>query len=49
MYFSRNVKGVKEYRLLVRDQPGIKIIISKDVVFNEDDMPCLKTNPTGTQ
>ena len=42
------LEGIKGYRLLVRDQPGFKIIISKDVVFNEEDMPCLKTNPTST-
>ena len=41
-------EGTKGYRLLLRDQPGVKLIISKDVVFNEDEMPRLKTNPAGT-
>ncbi|KAL0431249.1 UNVERIFIED_CONTAM: Retrovirus-related Pol polyprotein from transposon TNT 1-94 [Sesamum radiatum] len=33
--------GVKGYRLWVRDQPGLKIITSGDVTFNEHEMPCL--------
>ncbi|KAL0320000.1 UNVERIFIED_CONTAM: hypothetical protein Sradi_5261500 [Sesamum radiatum] len=33
--------GVKGYRLWVRSQPGLKIITSRDVTFNEQEMPCL--------
>ncbi|KAL2231326.1 UNVERIFIED_CONTAM: Retrovirus-related Pol polyprotein from transposon TNT 1-94 [Sesamum indicum] len=33
--------GVKGYRLWVRSQPGFKVIISRDVTFNEYEMPCL--------
>ncbi|KAL0366969.1 UNVERIFIED_CONTAM: Retrovirus-related Pol polyprotein from transposon TNT 1-94 [Sesamum radiatum] len=33
--------GVKGYRLWARSQPGLKIIISRDVTFNELEMPCL--------
>ncbi|KAL2526536.1 Reverse transcriptase Ty1/copia-type domain-containing protein [Abeliophyllum distichum] len=36
-------KGVKGYRLWVLGVKGIKIINSRDVKFNELDMPCLKT------
>jgi len=35
-------EGVKGYRLWDRSQKGVKIIISRDVTFNEIDMPCLK-------
>ncbi|KAL0313432.1 UNVERIFIED_CONTAM: Retrovirus-related Pol polyprotein from transposon TNT 1-94 [Sesamum radiatum] len=34
-------EGVKGYRLWLRSQPGFKVLISKDVVFNESEMPCL--------
>jgi hypothetical protein len=37
-------EGVKGYRLWVRETKGYKIIISRNVVFNEDDLPCLKTD-----
>lgn len=33
-------EGVKEYRLRVIETKGYKIIISKNIVFNEDDLPC---------
>ncbi|KAL0401555.1 UNVERIFIED_CONTAM: hypothetical protein Slati_4185400 [Sesamum latifolium] len=33
--------GIKGYRLWVRNQPGLKIITSRDVTFNELEMPCL--------
>ncbi|KAL2231194.1 UNVERIFIED_CONTAM: Retrovirus-related Pol polyprotein from transposon TNT 1-94 [Sesamum indicum] len=33
--------GVKGYRLWVRNQPGFKVIISRNVTFNENEMPCL--------
>ncbi|KAL2251628.1 UNVERIFIED_CONTAM: Retrovirus-related Pol polyprotein from transposon TNT 1-94 [Sesamum indicum] len=37
---------VKGYRLWVRSQPGFKVLISRDVTFNENEMPCLeKTQP----
>lgn len=35
-------EGVKGYRLWVLGVKGIKIINSRDVKFNELDMPCLK-------
>lgn len=34
-------EGVKGYRLWLKDEPGFKTIISRDVVFNETDFPCL--------
>ncbi|KAL2239854.1 UNVERIFIED_CONTAM: Retrovirus-related Pol polyprotein from transposon TNT 1-94 [Sesamum indicum] len=33
--------GVKGYRLWVRSKPGFKVIISRDVTFNENEMPGL--------
>ncbi|CAA0806744.1 Unknown protein [Striga hermonthica] len=33
--------GVKGYRLWFRSVPGFKVVISRDVVFNESEMPCL--------
>ncbi|KAL0411599.1 UNVERIFIED_CONTAM: Retrovirus-related Pol polyprotein from transposon TNT 1-94 [Sesamum latifolium] len=33
--------GIKGYRLWVRNQPSLKIITSRDVTFNELEMPCL--------
>ncbi|KAL0367537.1 UNVERIFIED_CONTAM: Retrovirus-related Pol polyprotein from transposon TNT 1-94 [Sesamum radiatum] len=38
--------GVKGYRLWLRNQPGLKIITSRDVTFNEQEMPCLTETPT---
>ncbi|KAL0355446.1 UNVERIFIED_CONTAM: Retrovirus-related Pol polyprotein from transposon TNT 1-94 [Sesamum radiatum] len=38
--------GVKGYRLWVRSQPGIKVITSRDVTFNELEMPCLSDKET---
>lgn len=37
---------VKEYRLWLREIKGFKIIISRNVVFNEYDLPCLKIDKT---
>lgn len=34
---------VKRYRLSVREAKGYKIIIIRNVVFNENDLPCLKS------
>ncbi|KAL2470249.1 Uncharacterized protein Adt_38385 [Abeliophyllum distichum] len=36
-------EGVKGYRLWDRSQSGVKIIISKDVKFNESEMSCLES------
>ncbi|KAL2540840.1 Uncharacterized protein Adt_01818 [Abeliophyllum distichum] len=36
-------EGVKGYRLWDRSQSGVKIIISRDVKFNESEMPCLES------
>ncbi|KAK4392578.1 Retrovirus-related Pol polyprotein from transposon TNT 1-94 [Sesamum angolense] len=33
--------GVKGYRLWLRNQPGYKVIVSRDVTFNESEFPCL--------
>ncbi|CAH9052299.1 unnamed protein product [Cuscuta europaea] len=33
--------GVKGYRLWDRSVPGFKVVISRDVIFNEFDFPCL--------
>ncbi|KAL2240931.1 UNVERIFIED_CONTAM: Retrovirus-related Pol polyprotein from transposon TNT 1-94 [Sesamum indicum] len=33
---------VKGYRLWVRSQPGFNVLISRDVTFNENEMPCLE-------
>ncbi|KAK1562771.1 hypothetical protein Q3G72_016700 [Acer saccharum] len=32
--------GVKGYRVWLRDQKGFKLIISRDVIFDESKMPC---------
>ncbi|KAL2248445.1 UNVERIFIED_CONTAM: Retrovirus-related Pol polyprotein from transposon TNT 1-94 [Sesamum indicum] len=34
--------GVKGYRLWVRSQPSFKVLISRDVTFNENEIPCLE-------
>ena len=34
-------EGVKGYRLWDRNQVGFKVVISRDVIFNETDFPCL--------
>ncbi|KAL5569169.1 hypothetical protein UlMin_025744 [Ulmus minor] len=34
-------KGTKGYRLWMKDSKGYKVIVSRDVVFKEDVMPCL--------
>ncbi|KAK4382288.1 Retrovirus-related Pol polyprotein from transposon TNT 1-94 [Sesamum angolense] len=39
-------EGVKGYRLWLRNQTGFKVVISKDVTFNESEMPCLNTSKT---
>ncbi|KAK4404512.1 Retrovirus-related Pol polyprotein from transposon TNT 1-94 [Sesamum angolense] len=36
--------GIKGYRLWLRSQPGFKVLISKDVIFNENEMPCLNNS-----
>ncbi|KAK4410047.1 Retrovirus-related Pol polyprotein from transposon TNT 1-94 [Sesamum angolense] len=35
------IDGIKGYSLWLRSQPGFKVLISKDVIFNENEMPCL--------
>ncbi|KAK4388108.1 Retrovirus-related Pol polyprotein from transposon TNT 1-94 [Sesamum angolense] len=37
-------EGIKGYRLWLRCQPGFKVVISKDVTFNESEMPCLENS-----
>ncbi|CAA0832957.1 Uncharacterized mitochondrial protein AtMg00820 [Striga hermonthica] len=39
--FLRYPNGVKGYRLWLRSVLGFKVVISRDVVFNESEMPCL--------
>ncbi|KAI5662081.1 hypothetical protein M9H77_21404 [Catharanthus roseus] len=34
--------GVKGYKVWLKGEPGVRVIVSRDVVFNELDMPCLK-------
>ncbi|KAL2248384.1 UNVERIFIED_CONTAM: Retrovirus-related Pol polyprotein from transposon TNT 1-94 [Sesamum indicum] len=34
-------EGIKGYRLWVHSQPGFKVLISRDVTFNENEFPCL--------
>ncbi|KAL0374756.1 UNVERIFIED_CONTAM: Retrovirus-related Pol polyprotein from transposon TNT 1-94 [Sesamum radiatum] len=43
--FLMKQKGVKGYRLWVRDQPGLRVVISRNVVFNESEFPCLTKIP----
>lgn len=33
-------EGVKGYRVWLRDEPGFKVTVSRDVVFNEFEFPC---------
>ncbi|CAH9089803.1 unnamed protein product [Cuscuta europaea] len=42
-------EGVKGYRIWDRNQSGFKVIISRNVVFNESDFPCLVKNVTDPQ
>ncbi|KAL0308973.1 UNVERIFIED_CONTAM: Retrovirus-related Pol polyprotein from transposon TNT 1-94, partial [Sesamum radiatum] len=37
-------EGIKGYRLWLRNQTGFKVVISKDVTFNESEMPCLNNS-----
>ncbi|KAL0442084.1 UNVERIFIED_CONTAM: Retrovirus-related Pol polyprotein from transposon TNT 1-94 [Sesamum radiatum] len=37
-------EGVKGYRLWLRNQTGFKVVITKDVTFNEFEMPCLNNS-----
>ncbi|XP_020262349.1 uncharacterized protein LOC109838309 [Asparagus officinalis] len=37
----RAAEGVKGYRLWNKSEPGFKVVISRDVVFNENEFPCL--------
>lgn len=37
--------GVKGYRIWLKGEPSVRIVISRDVVFNEYEMPCLKDKP----
>lgn len=41
-------ESVKGYRLWVLGGPSIKIINSRDIIFNESEMPCLKQSSKGT-
>lgn len=34
-------RGVKGYKLWLRDIKGYKVIISRSMIFNRDDFPCL--------
>ena len=38
--FLGYLEGVKGYRVWVRDEPGFKVVISRDVIFNADDLSC---------
>ncbi|POO00142.1 hypothetical protein TorRG33x02_039200, partial [Trema orientale] len=40
--------GVKGYRLWVRDAPGVQVINSRDIIFNENEMYTSQTNLAGT-
>ena len=40
-------EGVKGYRLWNKESPSVKIIISHDVVFNENEMLSMRTNTAG--
>ena len=37
-------EGVKGYKVWLRDEPGFKVTISRDVIFNESEFPCLIDN-----
>ena len=41
-------QGTKGYRLWVRDTNGYKVIVSRDVIFDEHSMPCRSVNVVGT-
>lgn len=36
--------GIKRYRLRDRESGGVKVIVSRDVIFNELVFPCKETN-----
>ena len=42
-------EGVKGYRLWYKESPGVKIIISRDVMFNENEILSMRTNTAGTE
>ena len=42
-------EGVKGYRLWNKESLSVKIIISHDVVFNENEMFSMRTNTAGTE
>ncbi|KAL6346168.1 hypothetical protein AAG906_027902 [Vitis piasezkii] len=47
--FLGYLEGVKGYRLWNKESLGVKIIISRDVVFNENEMLSMRTNTAGTK
>ncbi|KAL2511739.1 Integrase catalytic domain-containing protein [Abeliophyllum distichum] len=40
-------EGSKGYRLWVRSEEGFKVVVSKDVGFNEHQFPCIKDGLSG--
>ncbi|KAL2485757.1 Retrovirus-related Pol polyprotein from transposon TNT 1-94 [Abeliophyllum distichum] len=43
-------EGVKGFRLWLKGEKGVKVIISRDVVFNENEMPrVVNTDKSGTE
>ncbi|KAL0321779.1 UNVERIFIED_CONTAM: Retrovirus-related Pol polyprotein from transposon TNT 1-94 [Sesamum calycinum] len=45
MFFIGYPDGVKGYRLWLRSQLGFKVLISRNVIFNESEFPCLSKTP----
>ncbi|KAI5677724.1 hypothetical protein M9H77_08674 [Catharanthus roseus] len=43
--FTGYPSGVKGYRVWLKGEPGVRVIISKDIIFNELEMSCLKDKP----
>ena len=39
--FLGYLDGVKGYRVWLRDEPGFRVTVSRDVIFNESEFPCL--------
>ncbi|KAI5658853.1 hypothetical protein M9H77_27646 [Catharanthus roseus] len=41
--FIGYLSGVKGYRMWIKGEPGVRVVVSRDVIFNELDMSCLRT------
>lgn len=48
-FFLGYPSRVKGYKVWLKGEPGMRVVVSREIVFNEQEMPCLKpiSNPGG--